>query len=87
MYFNTSGAIGTKESDFTGVNNNYLYQDGELVESSSGDWEMVTVGGKTYVVNEYGKIKTSGTIRDDKDVRWRVQKKADGTRYELVKLD
>ncbi|MSS36504.1 hypothetical protein [Clostridium porci] len=87
MYFNTSGAIGTKGSDFTGVKNNYLYRDGELVESASGDWEVVVVGGKSYVVNEYGKIKTSGTIRDDNDVRWRVQKKSDGTGYELVKID
>lgn len=84
MYFNTSGSIGRKGSDFTGVKNNYLYRNGELVESDSGEWELVKVDGNTYVVNGYGKIKISGTFRDDNDVRWRVQKKAAGG-YELVK--
>lgn len=86
MYFNTSGTIGIKGSDFTGVKNNYLYQNGELVESSTGEWELATVAGKSYVVNEYGKIKTSGTFRDGDDIKWRVQKKADGTGYELIQL-
>lgn len=84
MYFNTSGSIGRKGADFTGVKNNYLYRNGELVESNGGGWELVKVDGKSYVVNSNGKIKTSGTFRDDNDIKWRVQKKTDGG-YELVK--
>lgn len=86
MYFNTSGSIGKRGSDYTGVQNNYLYENGELVESDGG-YELVTVGGKTYVVNDRGKIKKSGTFTDDDDVRWRVQERADGLGYELIQED
>lgn len=86
MYFNTSGSIGVKGSDYTGVRNNYLYENGELVESDGG-YELVTVDGSTYVVNDRGKIKTSGTFRDDDDIRWRIQSRSDGRGYELIKLE
>lgn len=85
MYFNTSGSIGSRGSDFTGVKNNYLYENGELVESDGG-WQLTAVAGKTYVVNDRGKIKKSGTFEDDDDIRWRVQERADGLGYELVKV-
>lgn len=85
MYFNTSGAIGVKGSDFTGVKSNYLYENGELVTSDDG-YELVTVGNLQYVVNENGKIKTSGTITDDDDVRWRVEKAENGG-YKLVRVE
>lgn len=77
MYFNTSGAIGTKGSDFTGVKNGYLYQDGELVTSDDG-WCVISVDGKNYVVNERGKIKTSGTFTDSDDVKWSISKAENG---------
>lgn len=86
MYFTTSGSIGTKGSNYTGVQNGYLYQDGELVTSDDG-YVLVTVGGQNYVVNDRGRIKTSGTFTDDDDVRWRVEKATDGTGYKLVKVE
>jgi len=84
MYFETKGSIGSKGSSYTGIQNNYLYNNGDLVESDDG-WELVTVAGKTYVVNEYGKVKKSGTFKDDNDVKWKVQERADGLGYEKVK--
>ena len=41
-------------------------------------YEKVTVGGKDYLVNESGKVKTSGTVKDGDDVKWTVTKDSNG---------
>ena len=41
-------------------------------------YEKVTVDGKDYMVNESGKVVTSGTVKDDNDVKWSVSKDANG---------
>lgn len=84
MYFNTSGAIGVKGSDYTGIKNGYLYENGEIVEGDDG-WSVVKVDGKNYVVNERGQVKTSGTFTDDDDVKWRVERDENGG-YKVVRV-
>jgi len=85
-YFSDSGKIGEKGSSFTGVAKGYLYQNGELVCAEAGmKYEKVTVNGKNYMVNESGKIVTSGTVKDDNGVKWKVTKNADGS-YTITKV-
>ena len=42
-------------------------------------YEIKEVDGKQYLVNESGKVKTSGTARDADGVKYRVTKNSDGT--------
>ena len=42
-------------------------------------YEKVSVDGKDYVVNEQGKVKTSGTVTDADGVKYRITKQSDGT--------
>ena len=42
-------------------------------------YEKVVVDGKEYVVNEQGKIKTSGTVTDADGVKYKITKRDDGT--------
>lgn len=63
---------------------NYLYENGEFVESDGG-YQLVTVAGKTYVVNDRGKIKKSGTFTDDDDICWMVQERVDRLGYEIIR--
>ena len=41
-------------------------------------YEKVTVNGKDYMVNESGKVVTSGTVKDGDGNRWKVTKDTDG---------
>lgn len=78
-YFNDKGSLGEKGESKTGVVKGYLYDNGELVEAEDGmKYEKVTVGGKDYLVNESGKVKTSGTVKDGDDVKWTVTKDSNG---------
>ena len=43
------------------------------------NYEKVSVDGKDYVVNEQGKVKTSGTVTDADGVKYRITKQSDGT--------
>ena len=65
----------------------YAALTGELVEADDGmKYQVVTVDGKEYLVNESGKVKTSGTVTDADDVKWKVVKNADGT-YEITRVN
>ncbi len=66
MYFDKDGSYSTgKGSDVTGVKNGYLYDCGEIVKSEDG-WALVEISdGKTYIVNESGRIKKNGTVEID----------------------
>lgn len=77
FYFATSGSIGERGEGVTGVKDGRLYENGMLVAADDGmKYEKVTVGGEDYLVNEQGKVKTSGTARD-----------ADGVKYTVTKND
>lgn len=79
FYFTTSGSIGTKGDGFTGVKDGTLYEDGQLVSAEEGmKYAKVTVDGKTYVVNESGKVKTSGTVTDADGVKYKITKDQNG---------
>ncbi len=78
MYFENAGSVtASKGAGVTGEAGGYLYKNGELVESDSG-YQIVIVGGKTYVVNENGRVKTSGTFYDEYDQKWSVSKNQGG---------
>ena len=86
-YFTKNGSLGVKGASVTGVVDGYLYDNGELVEADDGmKYQVVTVDGKEYLVNESGKVKTSGTVTDADDVKWKVVKNADGT-YEITRVN
>ena len=49
-------------------------------------YEKVSVGGKNYVVNEQGKVKTSGTVTDADGVKYKITRESDGTcKIEVIK--
>lgn len=78
MYFDSTGSVaGGMGTGVTGEAGGYLYKNGELVQADSG-YQAVTVDGKTYVVNENGKLKTSGTFTDEYNRKWSVTKASGG---------
>lgn len=78
MYFDNAGSVtSSRGAGVTGETGGYLYKNGELVESDSG-YQIVSVGGKTYVVNENGKVKSSGTFYDEYDQKWQITKNSGG---------
>lgn len=79
FYFTTSGSIERRGDGFTGVKDGSLYENGRLVSAEEGmKYEKVTVDGKTYVVNESGKVKTSGTVTDADGVKYKITKDQNG---------
>ena len=79
FYFTTSGSIGKRGDGFTGVKDGSLYENGRLVSAEEGmKYEKVTVDGKTYVVNESGKVKTSRTVTDADGVKYKITKDPNG---------
>ncbi len=82
MYFDKEGSYTSgKGSDVTGVKNGYLYDCGELVKSDDG-WAFIEISdGNSYVVNEDGRIKKSGTVEID-GIKYTVKSASDGG-YEL----
>ena len=76
-FFDKTGSLGNIGAGYTGVKDGYLYDNGALVRAEDGlRYEVVTVDGKDYLVNESGKVKTGGTATD-----------ADGNKYEVDKND
>ncbi|MDO4296617.1 MAG: hypothetical protein Q4D90_10730 [bacterium] len=75
FYMDTSGKLGSLGSAYTGVKNGYLYENGVRVTADDGSkYEIKTVEGKQYLVNENGKIKTSGTAKDSYGTKYTVKK-------------
>ena len=87
FYFTTTGSLGNKGDGFTGVKDGSLYDEGNLVQAEEGmKYEKVSVGGKNYVVNEQGKVKTSGTVTDGDGVKYKITRESDGTyKIEVIK--
>lgn len=79
FYFTASGSLGSKGDGVTGVKNGYLYDDGALVHAEEGTkYQIVEVDGLRYMVNEDGKVKTSGTVRDGDGVKYKITKAENG---------
>ena len=80
FYFTTTGSLGNRGDGYTGVKDGALYEEGVLIRAEEGmKYEKVSVDGKDYVVNEQGKVKTSGTVTDADGVKYRITKQSDGT--------
>lgn len=78
-YFSDKGNVGEKGESYTGVYKGYLYNNGILIEAEEGmTYEKVTVDGKDYMVNESGKVTTSGIVKDDNNQKWQITKGANG---------
>lgn len=74
-YFDDKGALGVKGASKTGVIKDYLYDNGALVTADEDmKYARVEVDGLVYMVNESGKIKKSGTVKDGDDVKWSITK-------------
>lgn len=86
FYFTSSGSLGSKGDGVTGVKNGYLYDDGALVHAEEGTkYQIVEVDGARYMVNEDGKVKTSGTVRDADGVKYKITKaQGEGYNIEIV---
>lgn len=79
FYFAASGSVGERGAGVTGVKDGRLYERGLLVKAEDGmRYALVEVNGKDYIVNESGKVKTSGTATID-DVKYEITKLSDGT--------
>jgi len=80
FYFATSGSVGQRGAGVSGVKDGYLYEDGLLVKAEDGmKYELVEVDDKDYVVNESGKVKTSGTAKNADGVKYTIKKNSNGT--------
>ena len=80
FYFTTTGSLGNGGDGYTGIKDGALYEEGVLIRAEEGmKYEKVSVDGKDYVVNEQGKVKTSGTVTDADGVKYRITKQSDGT--------
>ena len=79
-YFSDKGSLGEKGQSTTGVIKGYLYDNGKLVSAEAGmKYEKVIVDGKEYLVNQSGKVKVSGTVKDGDGTKWTVTKNSDGS--------
>ena len=89
FYFTSSGSLGSKGDGVTGVKNGYLYEEGALVHAEEGmKYQIVEVDGAQYMVNEAGKVKTSGTVRDGDGVKYKITKaQGEGYNIEIVQED
>ena len=88
FYFATNGSVGERGAGVTGVKDGYLYEDGLLVKAEDGiKYELVEVGSKEYVVNESGKVKTSGTAKSSEGVKYTIKKNSNGTYDITVEYD
>ena len=75
FYFKESGGIGTRGIGVTGIYDGYLYNQGQAVCADEGmKYEKVPYNNNWYIVNESGKIKTSGTATDADGNKWKITK-------------
>ena len=73
--FKENGGIGTRGIGIDGVYDGYLYNDGQAVCAEEGmKYAKVSHGNHDFIVNETGKIKTSGTATDADGNKWKITK-------------
>lgn len=90
FYFATTGVAGKRGAGVTGVKDNRVYKNGLLLCAEDGmKYAIVEIevdGEKEqYLVNESGKIKTSGTVKDGDGVKYKVTKSDGKYIIEVVK--
>lgn len=89
FYFATNGVIGKRGAGLTGVKDNRVYENGMMLCAEEGMKygivEIVVDGEKRrYLVNESGKIKTSGTAKDADGVKYQVTKSGSSYIIQIV---
>lgn len=87
FYYDKTGSLGNVGAGYTGVKDGYLYENGSLVRAEEGlRYEVVTVAGKTYLVNESGKVRTGGTVTDADGNKYKVEESDDGG-YHITRVN
>ena len=75
FFFKESGGIGIRGIGVSGIYDGYLYQYGQPVCAAEGmKYSLESYNGNYYIVNESGKIKTSGTATDADGNKWKITK-------------
>ncbi len=79
FYFATSGSIGKRGAGLTGMRDSRVYDNGIMLRAEEGTkYQVVTIFEdgveKNFLVNESGKVKTSGTAKDADGVKYEVKK-------------
>ena len=90
FYFATSGITGKRGAGLTGMKDGRVYENGLLLCAEEGmKYAIVSIvdDGETkhYLVNESGKVKTSGTVKDGDGVKYKVTKSGSSYNIEIVK--
>ncbi len=89
FYFATSGGIGKRGAGLTGMKDSRVYDNGLMLRAEDGmKYEIVEIVDdgvkKQYLVNESGKVKTSGTAKDGDGVKYKVTKSGSSYVIEVV---
>lgn len=85
--FKETGGIGTRGIGISGVYEGYLYKGGQPVCADSGmKYAKVSYNGNDFIVNESGKIKTSGTATDADGNKWKITKVSTNV-YKITVVD
>ena len=89
FYFATSGVTGKRGAGLTGVKDGRVYENGLLLCAEEGmKYAIVDIFDdgvtKYYLVNESGKVKTSGTVKDGNGVKYKVTKSGSSYNIEIV---
>ena len=89
FYFATTGTIGKRGSGLTGVKDGRVYERGLMLRAEDGmKYQIVEIRDndvvKRYLVNESGKVKTSGTVKDGDGVKYKVTKSGSSYHIEIV---
>ena len=89
FYFATTGTIGKRGGGLTGVKDGRVYENGLMLRAEDGmKYQIVEIRDndvvKRYLVNESGKVKTSGTVKDGDGVKYKVTKSGSSYHIEIV---
>ena len=89
FYFATTGTIGKRGGGLTGVKDGRVYENGLMLRAEDGmKYQIVEIRDndvvKRYLVNESGKVKTSGTVKDGDGVKYKVTKSGSSYNIEIV---
>lgn len=89
FYFATSGSVGKRGAGLTGMKDGRVYDNGIMLQAEEGmKYEIVEIVDdgvkKQYLVNESGKVKTSGTVKDGNGVKYKVTKSGSTYHIEIV---
>ena len=87
FFFKEKGGIGVRGVGISGVQDGYLYKEGQPVCAEDGmKYAKVSYNGNDFIVNESGKIKTSGTATDADGNKWKITKVSTNV-YKITVVD